>query len=139
MFATPQSLPEPIRSLCGASDVQPLECMHSGETIAQQWPKTHAKLRAKLDGWIASGFNHEAELGWPLDMSGGEFVTINKWGFPKNSSCVFMDLVLAVKDLAQDCWAACPDYPSNVADKSLTTCWYVMCGLISGSNLLFWS
>ena len=125
MFEFSQAVDTPTRLMCGASDVQPQECMLHGEEIKNRYPETHARLQAKLTGWLKSGFNHEAELGWPLHMSGSEFVAINSWGFPKNSSCVFMDVVNAAANLTESCWAACPE-SKEPGDKSLTSCWYAL-------------
>lgn len=84
------SLGPPLQYLCGASNVQPEGCRV--REFSRAYPRTHARVQAMLDRWVASGFHREARLGWPLEMVGGEFLTTSKWRFPHNVSCFFSAL-----------------------------------------------
>lgn len=106
MRAFVEALPLPLRYLCGASDVQPEECMLVREEINEVFPKFFEMLEGIMEGWISSGFNTEAHLGYPLTIGGSEFISINKWGFARNSSCVFNELLdVASKHIDPACVA----------------------------------
>jgi hypothetical protein len=83
------NIKEPARSMCGASGYQPAPCFLSA--IDGGWehhfPQLFRKLNDMLQGWISSGFNEEAHLGWPLHVHGGEFITISPWRRPQPATC----------------------------------------------------
>ena len=87
---------EPSRSMCGASGYQPAPCFLSA--IDGGWegkfPHFFRKLTDMLQGWISSGFNEEAHLGWPLHVRGGEFVKISPWRRPQPATCLFRALFI---------------------------------------------
>ena len=113
--------PKGRRMLCGASDVQPDECRVSGQGLQRLFPTTHAKVRSLFDRWIDSGFNHAAELGWPLEISGSEFISINSWEFAQNASCVLTALYQAAEEhLDAACLGKC-DLASR--NDSTSYCW----------------
>ena len=88
-----ESLPAPTKFLCGASDVQPHECMYDGDEIKSVYPKTFSLITGMFQDWVRTGFNVEARVGWPLEISGSEFISINSWRYAANSSCVFNSLL----------------------------------------------
>lgn len=86
----------PTQYLCGASGIQPDECTVA---VADKFPFVYRLLSQITRDWISSGFNTEALLGVPLVVRGAEFIKINSWKFPTNSSCAFQRLFdSAVKD-----------------------------------------
>lgn len=108
--------------------MQPDECKLGGPEISRHFPKTWQLIRNLLDGWIASGFNEAAELGWPLEIAGSEFISINRWRFAKNSSCVLNDLYAAADPyVTPACLDDCPEaaqMPGGTAAlPSYSPCW----------------
>ena len=87
---------EPARSMCGASGYQPAPCFLSAIDGGweHQFPQLFRKLNDLLQGWISSGFNEEAHLGWPLHVHGGEFITISPWRRPQTATCLFRALLI---------------------------------------------
>ena len=86
------------RLLCGASDVQPDECKLGPDELRLQFPRLHARLTELFGKWRSSGFNDAAELGWPLEISGSEFISINRWEFVHNASCVLNAVYAAAEE-----------------------------------------
>ena len=108
--------------------MQPDECKLGGPEIYRHYPKTWQFIRNLLDGWIASGFNEAAELGWPLEIAGSEFISINRWRFAKNASCVLNDLYAAADPyVTTACLDDCPEaaqMPGGTAAlPSYSPCW----------------
>lgn len=83
---------EPARSMCGAGGYQPQPCFLQ-DRWEQQYPIFARALRDMLQGWISSGFHEEASLGWPLEVMGGEFITISPWRRPQTATCIFRALL----------------------------------------------
>ena len=77
----------PNRYLCGASDVQPRECLTILPVI-----KNFYDQMAK--DWIDSDFYNDAMLGLPIRQTGGEFIRLNKWTLPIDKSCAYTALLL---------------------------------------------
>jgi hypothetical protein len=90
------NIKEPARSMCGASGYQPAPCFLSAIDGGweHQFPQLFHKLNDMLQGWISSGFNEEAHLGWPLHVHGGEFITISPWRRPQPATCLFRALLI---------------------------------------------
>ena len=59
-------IPLPTRLLCGASDVQPAECMMGDLKLATLIPETYGHLQRLLRRWVDSGFSKTASLGAPV-------------------------------------------------------------------------
>ena len=95
--------PPPV--LANSSDVQPPECMFGGEDIKERFPLVHGAVETVLQRWVSSGFAARAGLGWPLDISGGEFISINKWPFSNNASCVLADIFADHGDIHRAVWS----------------------------------
>ena len=109
------------RLLCGASDVQPEECKLDSGELAKRFPRVVGTIKELFDRWIASGFNEAAGLGWPLMISGAEFISINKWEFAKNASCVLSDVYAAAESYVDPlCSSSCPEAERN---RSTSPCW----------------
>ena len=123
MAAFVNAQPLPTRLLCGASDVQPVECMHHGEQLQERYPQTFSAITTTLQRWIRSGLNERAALGWPLTISGSEFISINKWPFVYNASCVLSHVFSAAEALVDPrCIESSCEHPSERTD-SLAFCW----------------
>ena len=91
MAAHVASIPQPARSMCGASGYQPKACfLPTGWN--DMFPRFFQALQAMLEGWMSSGFHDEASLGFPLHARGGEFVTISPWRKPQTATCIFYAL-----------------------------------------------
>eukprot|EP00316_Scyphosphaera_apsteinii_P000693 CAMPEP_0119316536 /NCGR_PEP_ID=MMETSP1333-20130426/39898_1 /TAXON_ID=418940 /ORGANISM="Scyphosphaera apsteinii, Strain RCC1455" /LENGTH=545 /DNA_ID=CAMNT_0007322209 /DNA_START=129 /DNA_END=1766 /DNA_ORIENTATION=- len=106
MFEFVLQLPSPVKFLCGASDVQPEECMlNGGRIIKALFPGLIALVQRLFVEWMEGGFSDEAELGWPLEIAGGEFISINAWRLTHNSSCLFNQLFNAAAPHASSCLA----------------------------------
>lgn len=122
MFDFVQGLNDPLRLLCGASDVQPKECMFHGGELKRRFPKAFGFVYDLFARWIESGMNEEAALGWPLEISGSEFISINAWRFARNSSCLFSSLFDAAAPFAAQCLDVhgCGEGGTEV---SLSKCW----------------
>ena len=95
------SIKEPARSMCGASGYQPAPCFlgaidgwGDGSKWKARFPQFVRKLRGMLQGWVSSGFNEESNLGWPLNLNGGEFITISPWRKPQPATCLFRALFI---------------------------------------------
>ena len=111
MRAFVRNVPLPIRYHCALSGVQPKECMAGPDWAARSVPQTVARINRLLQDWIRTGFNEDAALGWPLRITGGEFVSINRWKYPQNSSCIFQALFNAASERAtgqKACVSKCP-------------------------------
>ena len=116
-------LPPATRLLCGASDVQPWDCMMIYEEFQQKFPITGKKMLDLMQRWMDSGFNEVADLGFPLQPTGLEFVKINKWEFTHNASCVLSDVVTAArKYVDRVCINSCPKAERN-GKSSDANCW----------------
>lgn len=80
------SVPEPTRFLCGASDTQPKECMLWEEKMIRLFPKTMKKVSSLFQTWEESGVSSKLKLdqwgGRGLYAKGSEFITINGWPWP---------------------------------------------------------
>lgn len=122
MRAHVQALPLPIQRLCGASDVQPEPCqLYGNEEVQQRFPELYAMLSALFARWHASGLASAAHLGWPLDIIGGEFISINSWPFAQNASCVLSAVYAAAEEyVSSECIHACA--PAD-RTRSTSDCW----------------
>lgn len=76
MLAQMGRIQEPLRTNCGSSFAHPAGCFHHLSSIA---PRFHRKLDNLLNGWIATGFHDDAQLGWPLRVEPSEFLALNHW------------------------------------------------------------
>jgi len=109
--------------------VPPEACRMGAAVIAASFPETHRRLRALLDGWIASGFAANARLGWPLEIVMGEYVSVNRWRWAWNASCVLGAVFNATRMYSQPCTDRCPTVRTQrrlhvqPADTSLDECW----------------
>jgi hypothetical protein len=118
-------VPMPDQVLCGASDVQPRACMVGGEDIAQRWPKLWNWVTELFSGWLQTNVSAEAEIGFPLRITGSEFISINSWPFRQNVSCVLNGVFLVGEQYTEgECLAACDEQTATAAgDISTSQCW----------------
>lgn len=127
MAALVQEVPNPTRLMCGASDVQPRECMLHAESFAASFPRAFDAIDATLRRWLSSGLAAEARLGWPLMMTGGEFISINRSPFSLNASCVLAAVFAAAREhVSPSCASSCPALHSvaNAIKGTLdNACW----------------
>ena len=116
-----RGLGEPLRFLCGLPYDQRPECVYPrAAALRKSYPETVARLEAIFARWVANGFSSEAELGWPLEVVGGEYIAVSKWPFKQNASCTLASIFDATKDTASPCLRKCPDAKSI---SSLSRCW----------------
>lgn len=128
-----KSIPEPTRSMCGASGYQPRACFTRPSDLPALYPRFNGALRQLLQGWISSGFHEDASLGWPLDIHGGEFISINPWKRAESATCLVRALIIdahtraPVKPRRDTCLSKCSTYRYKSAmhcDCQLR-CWWL--------------
>ena len=104
-------LPAPVSLLCGAADLQPFECMEGERAMRERYPTFMKFIDTTFQDWSRSGIGKAAGLGWPLEITEGEFVSINSWPFAANATCVLARLFEAAHPHAEaeGCFAPCAD------------------------------
>ena len=108
MVSHVRMLGEPVRSNCGASSYHPTECTLRQDRIRALSPRFHRALTDMLEGWISTGFHDEAQLGWPLRIEHGEFISINPWKRPDvTPGCVMQSLFMASHGVVDPIRSAC--------------------------------
>jgi len=72
------------RYVCGASDIQPEECMDVGEDIEARYPGMIRKLYNRFDIWRKKGYISKLKMDeWgELRVKGSEFIAITAWRYP---------------------------------------------------------
>eukprot|EP00467_Chlorarachnion_reptans_P025238 CAMPEP_0114537408 /NCGR_PEP_ID=MMETSP0109-20121206/29564_1 /TAXON_ID=29199 /ORGANISM="Chlorarachnion reptans, Strain CCCM449" /LENGTH=268 /DNA_ID=CAMNT_0001721299 /DNA_START=236 /DNA_END=1042 /DNA_ORIENTATION=- len=75
-----------VRYVCGASDIQPRECMNYDQELFEAYPKFMRKIQLLFEKWKADGHVEALQLNrWGgLEVKGSEFIAINNWPFPFN-------------------------------------------------------
>ena len=85
-------IPKGTQHLCGLSGLQPKECFRGPKEAPSLMPTTHRRLSEILNRWLRLSFHEKAHLGWPLELSSGEFISINRWKHTQNESCILQAL-----------------------------------------------
>lgn len=88
-------IPLPMRYLCGASDVQPDVCKLDHSDMRRHHPIALSILEDIMHAIRQSGVADGAGMGFPLHISGGEYININKWPFARSTECIMHELVRA--------------------------------------------
>eukprot|EP00466_Bigelowiella_natans_P002470 jgi/Bigna1/91670/estExt_fgenesh1_pg.C_1120006 len=72
------------RYVCGASDIQPEECMDVGEDIEARYPGMIRKLYGRFDIWRKKNYISKLKMDqWgQLRVMGSEFIAITAWKYP---------------------------------------------------------
>ena len=79
-------------------------------------------LEEQIELWFEAGIHEWAELGWPLEIDAGEFISINRWHFAKSVECLFQELLdaAAAETLSPAaCLRGCP----RSARNARSYCW----------------
>ena len=130
-----RSIPTPSRLLCGTASVQPAACMLTRGSLVtlngrvRETSPFVGTLRfireALLDRWLASPLHRSAALGWPLEITGGEFIAIHAWRFAVNASCLMQALLDEASASHPDAQRTCLDashcLPGEIDARSY--CW----------------
>ena len=77
MHAFVTDLPMPTSLLCGAADMQPAECTEDELAMRVRYPTFMGRMDATFRNWTESGVGKAAGLGWPMEITEGEFISIN--------------------------------------------------------------
>ncbi len=121
MQAAVSGIGEPWRRLCAVPYVPPRACRMGGTDFEAAYPATSARLSALFERWIQSGFHSAARLGWPLEVVTAEFVSVNRWRWAQNASCLLAAVFDAVAPYSRPCVDQCPE--GEAEDPSLSPCW----------------
>eukprot|EP00470_Lotharella_oceanica_P008404 CAMPEP_0170179802 /NCGR_PEP_ID=MMETSP0040_2-20121228/19235_1 /TAXON_ID=641309 /ORGANISM="Lotharella oceanica, Strain CCMP622" /LENGTH=314 /DNA_ID=CAMNT_0010424101 /DNA_START=105 /DNA_END=1049 /DNA_ORIENTATION=- len=78
------NVPKNVRYVCGASDIQPEECILHEHEVGDRHAHLVRKVRRQMNRWKASGAVEAMGISRkaPLRVVGSEYITLTGWKFP---------------------------------------------------------